>query len=111
MTPTRFPLHTFYFSNKIHYDCTLLCDVGSDRDRHHKPLCSSHCVFVLQDQTLPRLIRGQVHRCVGNYDRQKDTMTCVSVRAASLSEQRNALEAVKVSDARIRDVVLALSEM
>lgn len=33
MTPTYFPLYTFYFSNKIdHYDCTLLCDVGSDRD-------------------------------------------------------------------------------
>uniref|UniRef100_A0A8C1XPC3 Spermatogenesis associated 22 n=1 Tax=Cyprinus carpio TaxID=7962 RepID=A0A8C1XPC3_CYPCA len=70
-----------------------------------------HCLYYEIDQTLPRLIRGQVHRCIGNYDRQKDTMTCVSVRAASMSEQRNALEAVRVSDAKMRDVVLALSEM
>ncbi|XP_043094869.1 spermatogenesis-associated protein 22 [Puntigrus tetrazona] len=70
-----------------------------------------HCLYYENDQTLPRLIRGQVHRCVGNYDSHKDTMTCVSVRAASLSEQRNALEAVRVSDAKMRDAVLALSEM
>ncbi|XP_052413024.1 spermatogenesis-associated protein 22-like [Carassius gibelio] len=70
-----------------------------------------HCIYYENDQTLPRLIRGQVHRCVGNYDSQKDTMTCVSVRAASLSEQRNALEAVRVSDAKMREVALALSEM
>ncbi|KAI2664327.1 Spermatogenesis-associated protein 22 [Labeo rohita] len=69
------------------------------------------CLYYENDQTLPRLIRGQVHRCVGNYDKQKDTMTCVSVRAASLSEQRNALEAVRASDAEMRNVVLALSEM
>ncbi|KAL1274596.1 hypothetical protein QQF64_027410 [Cirrhinus molitorella] len=69
------------------------------------------CLYYENDQTLPRLIRGQVHRCVGNYNRQNDTMTCVSVRAASLSEQRNALEAVKASDAEMRNVVLAFSEM
>lgn len=60
---------------------------------------------------LPRLIRGQVHRCVGNYNRQKNVFTCVSVRAASLSEQRNAQEAVKASDSEMRNEVQALSEM
>ncbi|XP_067296026.1 spermatogenesis-associated protein 22 isoform X1 [Pseudorasbora parva] len=69
------------------------------------------CLYYEIDHILPRLIRGQVHRCVGNYDRQKDTMTCVSVRAASLSEQRNAQEAVRASDAEMRNVVLALSEI
>ncbi|KAK7165379.1 hypothetical protein R3I94_003669 [Phoxinus phoxinus] len=69
------------------------------------------CLYYEIDQILPRLIRGQVHRCIGNYDRQKDTMTCVSVRAASLSEQRNAQEAVRASDAEMRVVVLALSEI
>ncbi|CAM4535339.1 unnamed protein product [Leuciscus chuanchicus] len=69
------------------------------------------CLYFEIDQILPRLIRGQVHRCIGNYDREKDTMTCVSVRAASLSEQRNAQEAVRASDAEMRDVVLALSEI
>ncbi|KAI5089412.1 ester hydrolase C11orf54-like [Silurus meridionalis] len=69
------------------------------------------CVYYENDQVLPRLIRGQVHRCVGNYDRQKNTLTCVSVRAASLSEQRNAQEAVKASDAEMRKEVQAFSEM
>lgn len=68
-------------------------------------------VYDLKDQVLPRLIRGQVHRCVGNYDRQKNLFTCVSVRAASLSEQRNAQEAVKASDAEMRNEVRAFSEM
>ncbi|XP_052446136.1 spermatogenesis-associated protein 22-like [Carassius gibelio] len=77
--------------------------------RHGKEVV--HCLYYENDQTLPRLIRGQAHRCVGNFHREKDIMTCVSVRAASLSEQRNALEAVRASDAEMRDVVLALSEM
>ncbi|XP_060768335.1 spermatogenesis-associated protein 22 isoform X2 [Neoarius graeffei] len=67
------------------------------------------CVYY--ENVLPRLIRGQVHRCVGNYDKQKNVFTCVSVRAASLSEQRNAQEAVKASDAEMRNEVRALSEM
>ncbi|KAM9440941.1 spermatogenesis-associated protein 22 isoform 2-T3 [Clarias gariepinus] len=69
------------------------------------------CVYYENDQVLPRLIRGQVHRCVGNYDRQKNVFTCVSVRAASLSEQRNAQEAVRASDAEMRSEILMLSEM
>ncbi|TSP36081.1 Spermatogenesis-associated protein 22 [Bagarius yarrelli] len=69
------------------------------------------CVYYENDQVLPRLIRGQMHRCVGNYDRQKNIFTCVSVRAASLSEQRNAQEVVKASDAEMRNEIQTLSEM
>ncbi|XP_076867290.1 spermatogenesis-associated protein 22 [Brachyhypopomus gauderio] len=69
------------------------------------------CVYYENDQTLPRLIRGQMHRCVGNYDGQKDVMTCVAVRAASASEQRNAQQAVKASDGEMRNVVRAIIEM
>ncbi|XP_054899278.1 spermatogenesis-associated protein 22 [Poeciliopsis prolifica] len=69
------------------------------------------CVFYENEQLLPRLIRGQVHRCVGNYDRSKDVLICVSVRAGQPSEQRNALEAVKVSDAEMRALVKILSEV
>ncbi|XP_051954955.1 spermatogenesis-associated protein 22 [Xyrauchen texanus] len=69
------------------------------------------CLYYENVQALPRLIRGQVHRCVGNYDRDKDTMTCVSVRAASLSEQRNAQEAVKASDVEMRNAVLMFTEI
>uniref|UniRef100_A0A3B3UYG2 Spermatogenesis associated 22 n=1 Tax=Poecilia latipinna TaxID=48699 RepID=A0A3B3UYG2_9TELE len=69
------------------------------------------CVFYENEQPLPRLIRGQVHRCVGNYDRSRDVLICVSVRAAQPSEQRNALEAVKVSDAEMRALAKILSEV
>lgn len=67
--------------------------------------------FSQQEQELPRLIRGQVHRCVGNYDRNRDVLTCVSVRPAMPSELRNAQEAVKVCDAEMRALVKTLSEV
>uniref|UniRef100_A0A4W5JKU7 Spermatogenesis associated 22 n=1 Tax=Hucho hucho TaxID=62062 RepID=A0A4W5JKU7_9TELE len=69
------------------------------------------CVFYENELDLPRLIRGQVHRCVGNYDRTRDTLTCMSVRAALHSEQRNAQESVKASDAEMRGLVKSLSEV
>ncbi|XP_046876792.1 E3 ubiquitin-protein ligase CBL-B-B [Hypomesus transpacificus] len=69
------------------------------------------CVFYENELELPRLIRGQVHRCVGNYDSRRDVLTCVSVRAALPSEQRNAQEAVRASDAEMRGLVKSLSEV
>ncbi|TNN82760.1 Spermatogenesis-associated protein 22 [Liparis tanakae] len=60
------------------------------------------CVFYENEQELPRLIRGQVHRCVGNYDRSRDVLMCVSVRPGLPSELRNAQEAVKACDAEMR---------
>uniref|UniRef100_A0A3Q4HGE1 Spermatogenesis-associated protein 22-like n=1 Tax=Neolamprologus brichardi TaxID=32507 RepID=A0A3Q4HGE1_NEOBR len=69
------------------------------------------CVFYENEQVLPRLIRGQVHRCVGNYDRSKDVLMCVSVRPALPSELRNAQEAVKACDAEMRALVKSLSEV
>lgn len=52
-----------------------------------------------QEKELPRLIRGQVCRCVGNYDPGRDVLVCVSVRAALPTQLRNAQEAVKASNA------------
>ncbi|KAJ8372937.1 hypothetical protein AAFF_G00272610 [Aldrovandia affinis] len=72
---------------------------------------SVHCVFYETDQDLPRLIRGQPHRCVGTYDVGRGLLTCVSVRPASPSEQRNTQESVKASDAEMRQLVRTLSEM
>ncbi|XP_028277977.1 spermatogenesis-associated protein 22 [Parambassis ranga] len=69
------------------------------------------CVFFDNEQVLPRLIRGQVHRCVGNYDPSRDVLMCVSVRSALPSELRNAQEAVKVCDAEMRALVKSLSEV
>ncbi|KAM8742162.1 spermatogenesis-associated protein 22 [Acanthopagrus schlegelii] len=69
------------------------------------------CVFYENEQVLPRLIRGQVHRCVGNYDRSTDVLLCVSVRPGLPSELRNAQEAVKACDAEMRVLVKSLSEV
>uniref|UniRef100_UPI0037E93F08 spermatogenesis-associated protein 22 n=1 Tax=Semicossyphus pulcher TaxID=241346 RepID=UPI0037E93F08 len=69
------------------------------------------CVFYENEQELPRLIRGQVHRCVGNYDRSRDVLVCVSVRPSLPSELRNALEAVNACDAEMRRLVKSLSEV
>lgn len=66
---------------------------------------------VQQDHELPRLIRGQVHRCVGNYDRSRDVLVCVCVRPGLPSELRNAQEAVKVCDAEMRALVRSFSEV
>ncbi|XP_068585615.1 spermatogenesis-associated protein 22 isoform X2 [Cebidichthys violaceus] len=69
------------------------------------------CVFYENEQELPCLIRGQVHRCVGNYDRSRDILMCVSVRAGLPTELRNAHEAVKACDAEMRALVKLLSEV
>lgn len=67
--------------------------------------------FVQQERQLPRLIRGQVHRCVGNYDQGREVLVCVSIRPALPSEQRNSDEAVKVCDAEMRLLVKSFSEV
>ncbi|XP_033833690.1 spermatogenesis-associated protein 22 [Periophthalmus magnuspinnatus] len=69
------------------------------------------CVYYENEKELPRLIRGQVHRCVGNYDRIRNVLVCVSIRPALPSEQRNAQEAVRVCDAEMRALVKTLSEV
>ncbi|KAM9348930.1 spermatogenesis-associated protein 22 [Symphorus nematophorus] len=69
------------------------------------------CIFYENELELPRLIRGQVHRCVGNYDRSRDLLMCVSVRPGLPSELRNAQEAVKACDAEMRVLVKSLSEV
>ncbi|CAG00407.1 unnamed protein product, partial [Tetraodon nigroviridis] len=68
------------------------------------------CVFYENEQALPRLIRGQVHRCVGNYDGRRDVLTCVSVRAGLPSELQSAQAAVKVCDAEMRALLKSFSE-
>lgn len=67
--------------------------------------------LVQQEKELPRLIRGQVHRCVGNYDRSGDVLMCVSVRPSQPSELRNAQQAVRACDAEMRRLVKSLSEV
>ncbi|CAL8364159.1 unnamed protein product [Lota lota] len=69
------------------------------------------CVYYENEQELPRLIRGQVQRCVGNYDHAKDLLMCISVRPALPSEQRNVQEAVKACNVEMRALVKSFSEV
>ncbi|XP_030041698.1 spermatogenesis-associated protein 22 [Microcaecilia unicolor] len=69
------------------------------------------CIFYEIDRDLPRLIRGRVHRCMGTYDRKKNQFKCVSVRPASVSEQKTFEEFVKVADAEIRQYVKTINEL
>ncbi|XP_049492770.1 spermatogenesis-associated protein 22 [Panthera uncia] len=69
------------------------------------------CVFYEIDRELPRLIRGRVHRCVGNYDQKKNIFKCVSVRPASVSEQKTFQAFVKIADAEMRYYTNIMSEI
>ncbi|KAG7515557.1 hypothetical protein JOB18_011411 [Solea senegalensis] len=69
------------------------------------------CIFYENEKELPRLIRGQIHRCVGNYDRSRDVLVCVSVRPGLPSEHRNALQAVQACDTEMRALVKLLREV
>ncbi|XP_004376192.1 spermatogenesis-associated protein 22 [Trichechus manatus latirostris] len=69
------------------------------------------CVFYEIDRELPRLIRGRVHRCVGNYDQKKNVFKCVSVRPASVSEQKTFQAFVKIVDAEMRYYTNVMNEI
>ncbi|KAM8834910.1 spermatogenesis-associated protein 22 isoform 1-T4 [Synchiropus picturatus] len=69
------------------------------------------CVYYENEMALPRLIRGQVHRCVGNYDSSRDVLMCVSVRPAQPTEQKFFEDAVRVCDAEMRKLVKSIREV
>ncbi|XP_004857265.1 spermatogenesis-associated protein 22 isoform X2 [Heterocephalus glaber] len=69
------------------------------------------CVFYEIDRELPRLIRGQVHRCVGSYDLKKNIFRCVSVRPASVYEQKTFQAFVKIVDAEMRYYTKVMNEI
>ncbi|KAM6162889.1 spermatogenesis-associated protein 22 isoform 2-T2 [Rhynchocyon petersi] len=69
------------------------------------------CIFYEIDRELPRLIRGRVHRCVGNYDQKKNIFRCVSVRPASISEQKTFQAFVKIVDAEMKYYTTVLNEI
>ncbi|KFV15453.1 Spermatogenesis-associated protein 22, partial [Pterocles gutturalis] len=68
------------------------------------------CVFYEIDRELPRLIRGRVHRCMGNYDAKRNIFKCVSVRPATIQEQNTFKEFVKIADAEMTAYVKAMNE-
>ncbi|XP_038615566.1 spermatogenesis-associated protein 22 isoform X1 [Tachyglossus aculeatus] len=69
------------------------------------------CIFYEIDRELPRLIRGKVHRCVGNYDKKRNIFKCVSVRPASVPEQKAFQEFVKISDSEMRRCIRTVNEV
>lgn len=44
------------------------------------------CTFWEMDRQLPRLTRGQMHRCVGFLDKKSGTFNCVSIRPSKQTE-------------------------
>ncbi|XP_061326293.1 spermatogenesis-associated protein 22 isoform X1 [Pezoporus flaviventris] len=69
------------------------------------------CVFYEIDRELPRLIRGHVHRCMGNYDAKKNILKCVSVRPATIQEQNTFQEFVKIADIEMTTYVKTVNEI
>ncbi|KAK2537400.1 Spata22, partial [Columba guinea] len=64
-----------------------------------------------QDRELPRLIRGRVHRCMGNYDAKKNIFKCVSVRPATIQEQNTFQEFVRIADIEMTAFVKTVNEI
>ncbi|XP_052545150.1 spermatogenesis-associated protein 22 isoform X1 [Tympanuchus pallidicinctus] len=69
------------------------------------------CVFYEIDRELPRLIRGRVLRCMGNYDTKKNIFKCVSVRPATVPEQNTFQEFVKIADVEMTAYVKTMNEI
>ncbi|NXW61032.1 SPT22 protein, partial [Eurystomus gularis] len=68
------------------------------------------CVFYEIDRELPRLIRGRVHRCMGNYDAKRNIFKCVSVRPATIQEQNTFQGFVKIADVEMTAYVKTMNE-
>ncbi|NXO15513.1 SPT22 protein, partial [Oriolus oriolus] len=68
------------------------------------------CVFYEIDRELPRLIRGRVHRCMGNYDAKRNIFKCVSVRPATAQEQNTFQDFVKIADVEMTAYVKTMNE-
>ncbi|XP_064534027.1 spermatogenesis-associated protein 22 isoform X4 [Pseudopipra pipra] len=66
---------------------------------------------LMKDRELPRLIRGRVHRCMGNYDAKRNLFKCVSVRPATAPEQNTFQDFVKIADAEMTAYVKTMNEM
>ncbi|XP_009070079.1 PREDICTED: spermatogenesis-associated protein 22 [Acanthisitta chloris] len=69
------------------------------------------CVFYEIDRELPRLIRGRVHRCMGNYDSKRNIFKCVSVRPATAQEQNTFQDFVRIADVEMTTYVKTMNEM
>ncbi|XP_072255376.1 spermatogenesis-associated protein 22 isoform X1 [Pyxicephalus adspersus] len=69
------------------------------------------CVFYEIDRELPRLIRGRVHRVMGNYDKVRNQLKCVSVRPATAAEQQTFTEFVTAASIEMEEYVKKMNKM
>ncbi|XP_063297579.1 spermatogenesis-associated protein 22 [Pelobates fuscus] len=69
------------------------------------------CIFYEIDRELPRLIRGRVHRSVGNYDKKRNILKCVSVRPASGTELQTFKEFINAANEEMEKYTKTFNEM
>ncbi|XP_075450250.1 spermatogenesis-associated protein 22 isoform X1 [Ascaphus truei] len=69
------------------------------------------CVFYEIDRDLPRLIRGRVHRSMGNYDKKRNLFKCVSVRPASVGEQQTFQEFISAANDEMQQYEKTMNEV
>ncbi|ESO97882.1 hypothetical protein LOTGIDRAFT_228416 [Lottia gigantea] len=68
------------------------------------------CLFYEIDRSLPRLTRGQWHRCVGTYEGKTGKMKCVAVRPAGPEERKLAKLTMYLSNKSLEGFSRAISE-
>ncbi|XP_067034149.1 spermatogenesis-associated protein 22-like isoform X3 [Acropora muricata] len=69
------------------------------------------CTFWEMDRHLPRLSRGQMHRCVGSLDRRTGHFKCVSVRPVKPTEQQKLIAVLlELSYKTMQENLAALKE-
>ncbi|XP_078363335.1 uncharacterized protein LOC144647412 isoform X1 [Oculina patagonica] len=68
------------------------------------------CTFWEMDRQLPRLTRGQMHRCVGSLDRKTGNFDCVSVRPVRQTELQVMTVFLEASQLAMQQQVTTLKE-
>ncbi|EDO41866.1 predicted protein [Nematostella vectensis] len=71
---------------------------------------SIRCTFWEMDRMLPRLIRGQPHRCVGFVERQNGVFICVSIRPTSPNEHRVTTASQSASEKAMQECLASFRE-
>jgi len=70
-----------------------------------------NAIFYEIDRQLPRLVRGQWYRCVGNLENRSGKFRLVSIRTATDAEKSNHAALVNSADKKMRMVAAKSSEM
>ncbi|XP_013410479.1 spermatogenesis-associated protein 22-like [Lingula anatina] len=68
------------------------------------------CTFYEIDRPLPRLIRGQLLRCVGSLNNDGTTFKCVSVRPALDLEKKVIQQNIAAADRSMRKIVAQIKK-